>query len=101
MARLQESVERVEIMTIQQIEHGPEGLTAEQLAHLGEGAIAYVRPITSEDAQTLFPQISGLEPGQQLFALLGANGAPILLADTRDAALANAWENHLATVSVH
>jgi hypothetical protein len=88
-------------MTIRNVEHGPEGLTAEQLAHLGEGAIAYVRPITSEDAQNLFPQISGLEPGQQLFALLGANGAPILLADTRDAALANAWENHLATVSVH
>jgi hypothetical protein len=88
-------------MTIRNIEHGREGLTAEQLAHLGEGAIAYVRPITSEDAQNLFPQISGLEPGQQLFALLGANGAPILLADTRDAALANAWENHLATVSVH
>jgi hypothetical protein len=88
-------------MTIRNVEHGPEGLTAEQLAHLGEGAIAYVRPITSEDAQNLFPQIRGLEPGQQLFALLGASGAPILLADTRDAALANAWENHLATVSVH
>jgi hypothetical protein len=68
-------------MTIRNVEHGPEGLTAEQLAHLGEGAIAYVRPITSEDAQNLFPQISGLEPGQQLFALLGANGAPILLAE--------------------
>jgi hypothetical protein len=88
-------------MTIRNVEHGPEGLTAEQLASLGEGAIAYVRPITSEDAQNLFPQIRGLEPGQQLFALLGASGAPILLADTRDAALANAWENHLATVSVH
>lgn len=83
------------------LEHGPEVLTAEQLAHLGEGAIAYVRPIRSEEAQVLFPQIRGLRPGQQLFALLGANGAPILLADSRDAALANAWENQLATVSLH
>jgi hypothetical protein len=91
----------VKIMSIRQIEHGPEGLTADQLGHLGEGAIAYVRPIKSEEAQALFPQIRGLEPGQQLYALLGANGAPILLADTRDAALANAWENQLATVSVH
>ncbi len=88
-------------MAIQHIEHGPEGLTVEQLAHLGEGAIAYVRPIKSEEAQALFPQIQGLKPGVQLYALLGANGAPILLADSRDAALANAWENQLATVSVH
>jgi hypothetical protein len=36
-----------------------------------------------------------------LFALLGADGAPILLADTKDAAVANAWEHQLATMSVH
>jgi hypothetical protein len=91
----------VKIMTIREVEHGPEGLTADQLAHLGEGAIAYVRPIKSEEAQVLFPQVRGLKPGQQLYAVLGASGAPILLADSRDAALANAWENKLATVSVH
>ncbi|MDI9847993.1 DUF1150 domain-containing protein [Rhodoblastus sp. 17X3] len=76
-------------------------LTADQFAHLGEGAIAYVRPMKSEEAQALFPQIEGLEPGMQLFALLGANGDPIVLADSKDAAVANAWEHKLATVSVH
>jgi hypothetical protein len=76
-------------------------LTADQFAHLGEGAIAYVRPMKSEEAQALFPQIEGLEPGLQLFALLGANGDPIVLADSKDAAVANAWEHKLATVSVH
>ena len=76
-------------------------LTAEQFAHLGEGAISYVRPIRSEEAQVLFPQIEGLEPGIQLFALVGANGAPIVLADSKDAAIATAWQHQLATVSVH
>ena len=76
-------------------------LTADQFAHLGEGAIAYVRPIKSEEAQALFPQIQGLQPGLQLFALLAADGAPIVLADTKDAAVANAWEHQLATVSLH
>jgi hypothetical protein len=76
-------------------------LTADQFAHLGEGAIAYVRPIKSEEAQALFPQIQGLRPGLQLFALLAADGAPIMLADSKDAAVANAWENQLATVSLH
>ncbi len=82
-------------------DHGPGSLTADQFAHLGEGAIAYVRPMKSEEAQALFPQVQGLEPGMQLYALLGADGAPIVLADTKDAAVANAWEHQLATVSVH
>jgi hypothetical protein len=76
-------------------------LTPDQFAHLGEGAIAYVRAIKAEDAQVLFPQIEGLRPGMELFALLGANGQPIVLADSKDAAVANAWEHKLATVSVH
>jgi hypothetical protein len=88
-------------MSVHHVDHGPERVTVDQLAHLGEGAIAYVRPIKSEEAQALFPQVRGLKPGQQFYALLGANGAPILLADSRDAAVANAWQHKLATVSVH
>jgi hypothetical protein len=76
-------------------------MTADQFAHLGEGAIAYVRPMKSEEAQALFPQIQGLPPGMQLFALIAANGAPIILADSKDTAVANAMEHQLATVSVH
>lgn len=88
-------------MTHIQISSAPGAWTADQFAHWGEGAIAYVRPMKSEEAQALFPQLSGLQPGLQLFALLGADGAPILLADTKDAAVANAWEHQLATMSVH
>ena len=87
---------------INQHENSDSGhLTAEQFAHLGEGAISYVRPIKSEEAQVLFPQVEGLQPGMQLFALVGANGAPIVLADSKDAAIATAWQHQLATVSVH
>jgi hypothetical protein len=76
-------------------------LTEEQFAHLGDGAIAYVKPLLSEEAQRLFPQAPALQPGLQLFALLGADGTPIMLTDSRDAALANAWSNELQTVSLH
>ncbi|HVB89221.1 MAG TPA: DUF1150 domain-containing protein [Beijerinckiaceae bacterium] len=76
-------------------------LTPEQFAHLGDGAIAYVRPVLSQDAQRLFPQAPAMRPGLKLFALLGADGTPIMLTDSRDAALANAWQNELQTVSVH
>lgn len=76
-------------------------LTAEQFAHLGDGALAYVKPMLSQDAARLFPQIGGIEPGLNLYALVGADGSPILLTDSRDAAVANAWEQELEMVSVH
>jgi hypothetical protein len=76
-------------------------LTEEQLAHLGGGSIAYVKPMRSEEVQRLFPQIANIKPGLQLFALLAADGTPIMLTDSKDAAIANAWEHQLETVSVH
>jgi len=76
-------------------------ITVEQLAHMGDGLIAYVKPLLSDEAQRLFPQVAGIPSGLQLFALLSAEGAPILLTDSRDAAVANAWEHKLQTVSVH
>ena len=76
-------------------------LTTEQFAHLGDGAIAYVRSMRSEDVTRLYPQAPSLDPGLTVFALLSADGTPIVLADTKEGALANAWENKLMTVSLH
>jgi len=76
-------------------------LTPQEFAHLGDGSVAYVKTIKSEDAQRLFPQAPPIRPGLQLFALLGADGTPIMLTDSKDAAIANAWEHQLHTVSVH
>jgi hypothetical protein len=73
----------------------------EQFAHLGGGSLAYVRELRSEEVSKLFPQAPPIQPGLQLFALLGADGVPIVLTDSRDAALANALQNELQTVSVH
>ena len=76
-------------------------LTPQEFAHLGGGSLAYVKTIRSEDAQTLFPQAPAIPPGLKLFALLGADGTPIMLTDSREAAIANAWSNELQAVSVH
>ena len=81
--------------------HSEAPVTQEQLAHLGGGSIAYVKPMLSEEVQRLFPQISNIQPGLQLFALVAADGTPIMLTDSKDAAIANAWEHQLQTVSVH
>ena len=76
-------------------------ITQEALAHLGDGRLAYVKTIKSEDVASLFPQAPQIEPGIELFALHGADGTPIMLTDTREAALANAWSQELEPVSVH
>ncbi len=72
-----------------------------ELAALGEGQVAYVKPLRSDEVRRLFPQVPQIQPGLQLFALLSASGAPIMLTDSRDAAVANAWANDLQTVSLH
>src|SRR5205807_1407543 len=78
-------------------------MSTEALAHLGDGQIAYVKIIRSEDVRALFPQadVPQMAPGQKLFALHAADGTPIMLTDSREAAVANAWSQELETVSVH
>ena len=68
----------------------PEKVSIEALAHLGEGHIAYVKQVRSEDVPGLFPQAPKIAPGLKLFALHAADGTPIMLTDSREAAVANA-----------
>ncbi|MEP9376487.1 DUF1150 domain-containing protein [Aquabacter sp. CN5-332] len=88
------------IEKIQAETHTP-SITPEALAGLGGGQIAYVRTIRSEDVRRLFPQAPEIAPGLTLFTLHAADGTPIMLTDSREAALANASEHELVTVSVH
>ncbi len=76
-------------------------ITQDALAHLGDGRLAYVKPIRSEDVANMFPQAPDIAPGLTLFALHAADGTPIMLTDTRESALASAWSNELEAVSVH
>jgi hypothetical protein len=78
-------------------------MTQEALAHLGDGRIAYVKMIRFEEVRALFPQaeMPQIAPDQKLFALHAADGTPIMLTDSREAAVANAWSQELETVSVH
>jgi hypothetical protein len=76
-------------------------ITTETLAHLGDGQIAYVKAIRSEDVPALFPQAPQIAPGMKLFALHAADGTPIMITDSREAAVANAWSHELEAVSVH
>ena len=88
-------------MNTNQMKNNEIGFGPAEFATLGEGQVAYVKPMQSDEVQRLFPQAPTMAPGLQLFALLSASGEPILLADSRDAAVANAWAHDLETVAVH
>lgn len=49
--------------------------TENEFAHLGEGEVAYVRKIRSDDLARSFPALPPIEPGLELWALFGASGS--------------------------
>jgi hypothetical protein len=75
--------------------------TDEQFAHLGGGTLCYVKPMLSQDVQKVFPNAPSIDPGLKIFALLGADGHPLILSDSREMAVANAREANLELVSLH
>ncbi len=76
-------------------------MSPESFAGLGGGRIAYVKALNADQARGLFPSMPSVAPGLELWALLAADGSPIMLADSREAVVMNAHEHDLETVSLH
>jgi hypothetical protein len=76
-------------------------ISVEQLQAIGAGFLAYVKPIGPEDASRMLGQ--AVEPGPEgkLFALFNANGAPISISRSREAAMGDAAEHELHPASLH
>jgi len=82
----------------------PKGLpimSKRELASLGDGQIAYIKELSSEEAERMFPAVEGLPRGINLFALQSADGTPIILTDSRQAAIGHAKGDKLEVASVH
>ena len=71
------------------------------LARLGDGVVAYIRTMSSEEAKERFPSIDNLPRGLTLYALPAADGTPIALTDTRQAAMSHAMGDDLEIATVH
>ena len=76
-------------------------MSRREFAQLGDGEVAYIKQLDPEVAEKLFPALQSTPKGIDLFAVLGADGTPRALTDSRNAAIANAIENDLVPVSVH
>lgn len=72
-----------------------------ELAKLGGGKVAYIKMMTHDEAKELFPAVEGLPAGIDLFALHAADGTPLVLTDSRQAAIGHALGDELEIASVH
>lgn len=75
-------------------------LTPAEFAALGAGDIVFWRQMPAGELASFIPQ-AGLAPSSQMLELLmSADGAPVLIADSRDAILdwIEGHEVHLATL---
>ena len=71
------------------------------LAKLGDGKVAYIRMMSSDEAQRMFPTVTGLPDGSNIFALHSADGTPLALTDSRQAAMGHALGDKLVIASIH
>ena len=85
---------------------GPEtetkfAIASEELALLGNGALGYIREIEPDSAAKLLgPQIN--VPGDiRLYCLYGADGTPMSISASFEAAFAAARQHELTPVTVH
>ena len=76
-------------------------ISPEQLQAIGAGFLAYVKPIAPEDAARMLGQAVEAGPEGKLFALFQANGTPISISRSREAAIGDAMEHELVAASLH
>jgi hypothetical protein len=76
-------------------------ISQRELAALGGGQVAYIKELSSDEASRMYPAIEGLPKGINLFALQAADGTPIALTDTLQAAIGHAMGDELEIASVH
>lgn len=76
-------------------------LTQQDLAQIGEGALGYIREIEVKEAQRLLGAQHSVAQNATLYCLYHADGTPVSISASREAALGSAFEHELMAMSVH
>ncbi len=69
------------------------------LANMGLGEVAYVRELSAGEVENMIGQKIAADPATPMFCLYLADGTPVSVSDSREAAVANAFENDLAAIN--
>ena len=76
-------------------------ISADDLADIGTGNIAYMRKITGEEIRKAFPDQIDIHPEAKVWALFAADGTPLALSGDEHGARSSALANDLVTVAVN
>ena len=76
-------------------------ISTDELAQIGNGHIAYLRQLAGSEIAEAFPNLVQIDPNVKVWALFGADGTPIAIADDAGGALSTAFQNNLLPVAVH
>jgi hypothetical protein len=76
-------------------------MTEHEFATLGGGVVAYIKILSAKQATKLFPDVVGIPKKGKFYSLHGADGTPLALTDTLQAARGHAIEDDLEVASVH
>ena len=72
-----------------------------EFATLGTGKVGYIRKMNSNMLNQLYPNLSEIAPGIDVWTLFAADGQPILLADERSTAMEAAGSNNIMPVALN
>lgn len=72
-----------------------------EFATLGTGKVGYIRKMNSNILNQLYPNLSQIAPGIDVWTLFAADGQPILLADERSTAMEAAGSNNIMPVALN
>jgi hypothetical protein len=72
-----------------------------EFATLGTGKVGYIRKMNSNILNQLYPNLSEIAPGIDVWTLFAADGQPILLADERSTAMEAAGSNNIMPVALN
>ncbi len=76
-------------------------MTREQLAALGSGEVAYVRSIGSEQVKGMLGPAASVPEEAEFYCLYLADGTPVSISGSREAAVASAVAHELIPMAVH
>lgn len=76
-------------------------MSPDEFEQLGGGEVAYIKTLTSDEAHEMFPSIEGLPEGINLYAVHAADGTPLALTDSMQAALGHVLGDELKVASLH
>lgn len=76
-------------------------ISTDELERLGGGEVAYIKTLSSEEANEIYPLDDTLPEGINIYALHAADGTPIALTDSMQAALGQAIDDELVVASLH